>query len=318
MSSSPRVTVAILAYYENYLAECIESVLGQTYRDMKVIVYDDCSPNDLKGIVDRYDDPRLEYKRNEENLGELENTNHAISLCDTEYINTFHGDDVMFPWMIEKLVAALDANPTAGLAFSTRYYSGSLEFEKFINTATPVLYRKGELGMAIADRGSPAFVVSPSATYRKALIDRDGFKITRNGSLDLYTWFYADSMEFDLCGIDTPLVYHRGHDEAQSSVFSADRWAEGFRPLYRFALEQCLDEKVLSFIRRSAARTSLSVAARNRNISNYIALVKLMKHDFDYSVPISLLLRTLIVGGLGGLISTKLRAKIASFLGNRK
>lgn len=140
--SKPRVTVAILAYYEHFLDECISSVLSQTYRNIKIIVCDDCSPYDLKSVFDRFNDPRLIYRRNPSNLGELGNSNNALDLCDTEYINIMHGDDVMFPWMIEKLVDALDTYPSAGMAFSSRYYSEGSDGNRFRDVPMPVLYIK--------------------------------------------------------------------------------------------------------------------------------------------------------------------------------
>ena len=52
-----------------WLAEAIESILAQTYKNIELIVVDDCSPEDLRSIVERYDDPRISYHRNENNLG---------------------------------------------------------------------------------------------------------------------------------------------------------------------------------------------------------------------------------------------------------
>ena len=57
------------AYKPDFFKEALDSILGQTYRDFKLIILDDCSPYDLKSIVDEYDDDRITYYRNEENMG---------------------------------------------------------------------------------------------------------------------------------------------------------------------------------------------------------------------------------------------------------
>ena len=141
----PRVTVAIIAYYAQFLEECIASVLAQTYRDIEVIVYDDRSPENLESIVCKFDDPRLRYVRNEENLGTFGNTNNAIRLCETEYVNVFHGDDAMLPWMIETLVSALDANPGAAFASSKAKSLRPSKFRKLSSSVRKIAHISGEL-----------------------------------------------------------------------------------------------------------------------------------------------------------------------------
>jgi glycosyltransferase involved in cell wall biosynthesis len=116
--SNVKITVAILAYYKDFLDESISSVLNQTYSNLNVVVYDDCSPYDLESVVNCFDDPRLSYVRNAYNLGSYGNSNQALQLCNTEYISIFHGDDRMFPWMIENIIDVFEKHPNIGLIAS--------------------------------------------------------------------------------------------------------------------------------------------------------------------------------------------------------
>ncbi|MDR0765134.1 MAG: glycosyltransferase family 2 protein, partial [Synergistaceae bacterium] len=100
----------------------IASALAQTYTDIKVVVYDDCSPHDLKKEVDAFHDSRLHYARNEKNLGVWGNTNKAMDLCDTEYLHIFHGDDIMFPWMIDECVSVMGKNSDSDPLFSRKFF----------------------------------------------------------------------------------------------------------------------------------------------------------------------------------------------------
>jgi glycosyltransferase involved in cell wall biosynthesis len=66
---TPKVSIGIPAYKPEFLEEAIASVLAQTFEDWELIVVDDCSPADIKGIVGKFTDPRIRYYRNEQNLG---------------------------------------------------------------------------------------------------------------------------------------------------------------------------------------------------------------------------------------------------------
>ena len=56
-----RFSVTIPTYKSAFLSECIDSVLSQTYKHFELIIVDDCSPEDIKSIVDSYSDIRIRY-----------------------------------------------------------------------------------------------------------------------------------------------------------------------------------------------------------------------------------------------------------------
>jgi glycosyltransferase involved in cell wall biosynthesis len=118
--SAPTVSVAIRAFRRQWLGEAIESALGQTYRDLELVVYDDAG--DLEDFVAGYDDPRIRYHRAQEKLGESGRFNAATALCRGRYIGVLDDDDRYEPEFVERLVAALEADPTAGIAFCRVVY----------------------------------------------------------------------------------------------------------------------------------------------------------------------------------------------------
>jgi glycosyltransferase involved in cell wall biosynthesis len=115
---APRVSVVIPTYNRTrWLAETIESVLGQTFSDLEVVVGDDASTTENPGaVVAQFDDPRLRYVRFGENAGIVRNFNRCIELADGEYVLALGDDDTAHPELIERTVAALDANPGVGVA----------------------------------------------------------------------------------------------------------------------------------------------------------------------------------------------------------
>lgn len=101
-----KYTFLLPAYKAKYLKEALDSLLDQTYKDFKIIVSDDNSPEDIRGIVDSFDDVRIEYRKNKNNIGGLklvEHWNLLLSLCDTEYVIVASDDDVYSRFFLEEM-----------------------------------------------------------------------------------------------------------------------------------------------------------------------------------------------------------------------
>lgn len=92
----PKVTVMIPTYnQEKYIAEAIESALGQDYPNLEIIVSDDCSVDNTKNIVKNYlPDKRIKYVQNEINLGRVGNYHNTLYHHATgEWVINLDGDD---------------------------------------------------------------------------------------------------------------------------------------------------------------------------------------------------------------------------------
>ena len=87
METAPLVTVGINNYnYGRYLAQCIDSMLSQTHRNLEIIVYDDCSTDESGDVLNRYTD-RIKIIRSDMNSGRvLEGTNRMIEEAKGKYI----------------------------------------------------------------------------------------------------------------------------------------------------------------------------------------------------------------------------------------
>jgi len=121
MNDSPpaKVSVCIPVYNgSEYIAESIDSVLAQTYEDFHLIVCDNCSTDNTEEIVRSFQDPRLKYVRNAENLGLVGNSNRCLELAKGEYVCIWHHDDVMLPDNLERKVHLLDEHPDVGFVHS--------------------------------------------------------------------------------------------------------------------------------------------------------------------------------------------------------
>lgn len=102
------------AYKAHFFKEAIDSILAQTYTDFELIIVNDASPEDLDSIVKSYDDPRVRYYINEQNIGGKDlvaQWNHCLEYATGEYIILASDDDVYFPQYLEKMDALVRKYP---------------------------------------------------------------------------------------------------------------------------------------------------------------------------------------------------------------
>lgn len=110
MVSSGKVSIIMPAYNaEQFIASAIESVLGQTYRDIELIIVEDKSSDDTPEVIQRYvdADSRITFIRNEKNLGISGATNVGLRVVTGNYLAFQDNDDIMLPDKIEQCMAIL-------------------------------------------------------------------------------------------------------------------------------------------------------------------------------------------------------------------
>lgn len=109
---------------EKYLAQCIESVLSQTYRNFEYVIVDNQSTDRSLEIAQWYAvrDSRVRVHRNEAFLAQMPNWNHALRLISdvSAYCKVVHADDWIFPDCIEEMVGCATRNPSVGLVGAYR------------------------------------------------------------------------------------------------------------------------------------------------------------------------------------------------------
>ena len=101
-----RYSFVLPAYKANYLKEAIDSILGQTYTDFELIIVNDVSPEDLDSIVNSYNDSRIQYYKNEKNIGGRDlvaQWNHSISYAAGDYLVLASDDDIYALDYLEKM-----------------------------------------------------------------------------------------------------------------------------------------------------------------------------------------------------------------------
>lgn len=107
---APEVTVVIPAYNtEAYIYQAIESVLGQTLKNLEVIVVDDASTDQSLRIAQTFTDERLRIIASPKNIGAPAARNLAFKEAKGKWIAMLDSDDWYLPERLEKLVQVADA-----------------------------------------------------------------------------------------------------------------------------------------------------------------------------------------------------------------
>lgn len=115
-----KYTFLLPAYKASFFEEALESIKNQTYTDFKVLVSDDCSPENLEPIYNKVcgDDPRFSFRRNEKNMGGKSLVSHwnlLVDMCDTEYLIMASDDDVYESKFLEEADGLLGKYSKANL-----------------------------------------------------------------------------------------------------------------------------------------------------------------------------------------------------------
>lgn len=112
MSKTPLISVIVPVYNaEAYIRKCVESIIGQTYMNLEIILVDDGSPDNCGKICDEYakQDNRI-VVIHQENTGQAGARNHGIAVAKGEYIGFVDSDDWVAPEMYQVLLDSLQRN----------------------------------------------------------------------------------------------------------------------------------------------------------------------------------------------------------------
>jgi glycosyltransferase involved in cell wall biosynthesis len=114
------VSVCVPVYNgELFLRETLDSILAQTFQDCEIVISDNASTDLTPEICKQYAarDPRIQYSRNEINIGANPNFNRLVRLARAPYFKLANADDLCHPDLLARCVAVLDRHPDVVLCY---------------------------------------------------------------------------------------------------------------------------------------------------------------------------------------------------------
>ena len=118
-AQGPLVSIVLPTYNgQRHLAESIASCLGQTYPNLELLVVDDGSSVDIRGIVEAAGDARVRYLSHPQNKGLSTALNTGFAASRGNYLTWTSDDNRYHPTAIERMVEYLEAHPEIGLVYA--------------------------------------------------------------------------------------------------------------------------------------------------------------------------------------------------------
>lgn len=121
----PLVSIIVPCYNQaQYLDECLQSVLDQTYKNWECIIINDGSPDDTEAVALEWckKDERFIYLK-QSNKGVSQARNLGIKNASGNFIQFIDGDDTLQPDKIKKQYLFLESNPQVDIVYgSSRYF----------------------------------------------------------------------------------------------------------------------------------------------------------------------------------------------------
>lgn len=207
--SKPKISVIMSEYNTppDYLRASIESILSQTFKDIEIIIVDDCGKNDLDSITEEYKDKRIRVIKNNKNIGLVESLNKAIAVSKADILARMDTDDVADENRLEEQY---------NFMINHEEYSvvGTLANEFSKNSTTGVLGKPGEKTAKSLAYGDS--IIHPSVMMRKKDIQSIGGYKNYKRAEDLSLWFELVMKGFRLFVIDRVLLNYRVNEEDYS------------------------------------------------------------------------------------------------------
>jgi glycosyltransferase involved in cell wall biosynthesis len=237
------VSVFIPCYkYAHYLRGCVESCLRQEGVDVRVLILDDCSPDNTPEVARQLmaEDPRVEYHRNPTNRGHIETYNVGLEWAAGDYCLLLSADDMLTPGALARAARVMGEHPEVVLTYGGEVRTAQPEFD-----SVPVpggfnwrVMSGGEFWRISGDMASN-IVPTPTAVVRTATHKLvGGYRKDLPHSGDLEMWLRLAG-HGSVGVIDVPQGFYRTHGQNMSTIYSGLRDLQQRRAAFDVAFETC-------------------------------------------------------------------------------
>ena len=207
----PKVSILIPVYRgECFIARTIESALGQSHRNIELIIINDGSPDDSATIIRPYlSDRRVKYIE-QANAGVAAARNTGIHAASGDLIALLDQDDLWLPDKLERQIFFLHNNPTVGMVHTDYAYIDNLD--SVINNKTPDSWPAAPESLSFRGVFTRNPVAALTAVIRRRCLDVVGlFNEELHGTDDYELWLRI-SAKFRIGYIPEVLALYRLHE----------------------------------------------------------------------------------------------------------
>jgi len=172
-----KISIVTISYNQaGYIAETIESVIGQTYHDIEYIIMDGGSTDGTQAIVDRYRDD-IDVYISESDDGPGDALNKGFRAATGDFVMYLNSDDLLLPNAVESIVQVIKRRPD----YDVYYGHGVMQFDHD-DSQVSVYSDRWDINMY---RHGLVSIFQQSTAIRKTSWDRtDGFNLSNYDNWD--------------------------------------------------------------------------------------------------------------------------------------
>ena len=174
MGGTPLVSIVIsTCNRSDYLADCIHSILAQSFGDFELILVDDGSTDATEQVVAEFSDPRIRYFKRE-NAGISAARNFGLERARGALIAVHDDDDLMLPWRLESQLAALESGDHG-------CFGVSVHFDDTTGETHDLVHRLFTMQTALRYGNNPTH---PTWLIRRDVVAQFGYDETLESGVD--------------------------------------------------------------------------------------------------------------------------------------
>lgn len=116
--NKPKFSILIPVIKAKFLCLTIDSVLSQTFEDYEIVIYNDCSPDNIEKVINKYSDNRIRYYKGEKNIGNDDPSktwNIMLKIAKGEYLCLLGDDDILAFNYLTEINLLIEKNPFSNL-----------------------------------------------------------------------------------------------------------------------------------------------------------------------------------------------------------
>lgn len=290
----PKVSVLIPTYNcSQYIGQAINSVLNQSFSDFEIIISDNASTDNTEDIVRNFNDPRIKYYKNNENIGYTKNVHKLIhELASGEYCIILCADDY---WdsnqLLFKFCKILDDNHKVGFVYSkNKFLNENVGYLSIHNYSNNIFIIDGkEFFLNFRKKYSqPAL---SSGMFRRSLaLEVGAFEENLKYCPDLVFWLKL-SLSSYVAFIDTPFSVYRVGIYNLTHTFDYEyRYSEVIKSIElikNYALKKGINDKDMEIWEKEQKKITLInylkelIVLKSERGINYIQFVKKLYTEFS-------------------------------------
>ena len=272
------VSIIIPVYnVEEYIEECLESILAQTYKDIELLVVDDGSTDNSLGLIRGYENKFKKIRIfTQQNKGVSEARNLALNYASGEFVLYIDPDDFLEPIMIEKMVNKAEKyNSDITICGYYLYYSKDNANNKIFTYG--INENKTLSSLEVIDMMLNYKLQGQlwNKLFKKDLLINNNFKFEPGRYIqDIFPVFKAVLKSNNIIFVDEPLYYYRQRMSSTVNKKSKKLAEDYFHAMY----------SIMNYIKEENVKVNKDsyVAFRTIVLSNFIAMYTNYKKDNVY------------------------------------